>query len=773
MKKQFRFLYLVLALALVLTLTSASLTVTADGIKIDTGLTVENDVVTEEAVEAEALFQLDEFTKLAEYSGVELYMLDKTNEWVCFAMRDTKTDKVWYSIPQYLDRMTVALKKREARSTGIITYQNEDKNNATLYTSDAIKDGDYKIENITDGVRITYEYPLKKTESGKKLFGFTIPMTFRLTKDGGFEAGVEFSSIKTHKDTEYNIISIGVLPYFGSAEYQSEGYMLIPDGSGALIANDYMPLDGVTKRLTLNVYGKDSALNHTYSLGNIEKTVLPVFGTKSNDQGYVAVINNGDAVASIASVPGRTNVPYTSVYADFTYYYQDTFDTTNNWFNKAYNQVAYKSTDIDLCSVVYYPLSGEDSDYIGMAERYRKYLVDIVGVEGNVSPNVSFNLDTIGAITKSVSKFGFVVDAVQDVTTYEEAGKMISEFSKCGIDNIDFRMTGWMDGGMETRVVTNAKTESLLGGKKGLNSLISTAKKSNTDLFFDVDLVNVYKSKFNWSIRKVAVRNILNEYAEQYFFKLDSGIKNEGRGTHYLIDPSFYKTQLEKFNKDFDSYKQKNISLGSLGNTLYSNFSNGDKFKNRQQTEQYAQKALELADSKYENVAVDTGNAYTYKYADKIIALPMYASGYEVTSTDVPFAQIALHGLIEYTETAHNLADDPTVQFLRMLETGSMPYYLLTWSESTVFLDTDFNYIYSSNFYTWNQTAVRDYKTLASVLNGYCDKPITDHQIINDNVRATTYGDELTVVVNYGEDNYDYQGATVLAGGFIVVKEGV
>ena len=129
----------------------------------------------------------------------------------------------------------------------------------------------------------------------------------------------------------------------------------------------------------------------------------------------------------------------------------------------------------------------------------------------------------------------------------------------------------------------------------------------------------------------------------------------------------------------------------------------------------------------------------------------MYTSGYTMTGTDVPFIQIALHGLVEYTESAHNLADDPNVQFLRILETGAMPYYLLTWSESTVFLDTTFNTIYSSNFYTWNETAIKDYKTLSSVFNGYCDKEITDHEIITENVRSTVYGDSLKVVVNEGK----------------------
>ena len=772
MKKQFRFLCLMLAIALVFTLSSATFSVSAETPDAD-GAAVEETAIEEtEKVVEPAFDSLDEFEKIGATGDLELYMLDKTKEWVCFAVRNTKTEKIWYSMPQMLDSITVANKKKEARSTAVITYQNESKEDAYLYTSDAIKAGNYKIEEIENGVRVTYNYPLKQLKNKKKILGFTIPMVFRLTENGGFEAGVEFSAIKCEKESEYNLISVSVLPYFGSAKYQSDGYMMVPDGSGALIANDYVPLDGITKKLVLDVYEKDGSINNNYQIINTENTVVPVFGTKGDDQGFVAVINKGDAVSKIEALPARVAVPYTSVYATFIYYYQDTFDTTNNWFNKAYNQIAYNYSDIECCSVVYYPLEGEETDYFGMAKRYRKHLTEVEGVKANnISPDVSLNIDTIGAITKTVSKFGFIVDAVQEVTTFDQAGEMITKFKEAGVDSMDFRYTGWMDGGIEGRFVTNAKPESVLGGKTGLKNLISTAENNNTNLFFDVDIVNTYKGKFNWSIRKVAVRNILNEYVEQGFFNLDIGVK-KADGLHYLVCPSYYKTEIEKFTKDFKQYNQENISFADLGENLYSNFYNGSKFLNRQQSEEYVKQALETASGSYKNITVDNGHAYTYKYANKVVGLPMYTSGYTMTGTDIPFIQIALHGLVEYTESAHNLADDPNVQFLRILETGAMPYYLLTWSESTVFLDTTFNTIYSSNFYTWNETAIKDYKTLSSVFNGYCDKEITDHEIITENVRSTVYGDSLKVVVNYGETDYVYNGATVKAGGFIVVKEG-
>ena len=772
MKNKFRLLYVVVALVLVLTLSSTSFVVSADEIEAATE-SAETVDITEEVKETAPVFSgVEEFEKIAELGGLRLYRLEKTNEWICFGVEEIKTGEVWYSMPQNLDSITIATRKKEAKSTGVVTYQNENKNDSYVYTSDAVRKGNYDIEKIENGVRITYEFPKKITETKKITFGFTVPMVFRLTKDGGFEAGVEFTKIKTEKKSEHEIISVAVMPYFGSALYESDGYMFLPDGSGAIIDNDYQALDGLSKRISYQVYGTDTALNSKYSLGKTEPVVLPVFGTKGDDKGFLAVIKDGDAVARVTAMPSRAAVPYTSIYADFTYNYQDTFDTTSNWFNKAYSQVAYGYSMIECCSVVYYPLSGEDSDYIGMAKRYRKYLTEEVGVKPSASANVTLNIDTMGAITKSVSKFGFIVDAIQKVTNFDEAGQMLTELNKSGVKNVDLRMTAWTDGGIKSTFVDSADPESELGGEKELKKLISTAKELKSDLYFDIDVCAVYEGTFFWPIRKVAVRNILNEYAQKGFFRRDNGLFHGGEANYFLVNPKYFEEQINAFTNDFKGYNQSNLSLGSLGSTLYSDFNNGSNFTDRQKSEELIKKALSVAQEKAGSIVVDNGNAYTYAYADKTISLPMYSSGYESTTSDVPFAQIALHGLIEYTESAHNLCDDPTIQFLRMLETGSMPYYMLTWSESTVFLDTEFNDIYSSNFYTWNETAIRDYKTLSSIFDGYCDKEITDHVIITNNVRSTTYGDDLTVVVNYGEKDYDFGGATVKAGSFIVVKEG-
>ena len=60
-------------------------------------------------------------------------------------------------------------------------------------------------------------------------------------------------------------------------------------------------------------------------------------------------------------------------------------------------------------------------------------------------------------------------------------------------------------------------------------------------------------------------------------------------------------------------------------------------------------------------------------------------------------------------------------------------------------------------------------KVIAEVFNGYCDKPITDHRVLTEDVRLTVYGGDMAVLVNYGDQDYQYGAIKVPAEGFVKV----
>ena len=101
---------------------------------------------------------------------------------------------------------------------------------------------DIELNDISDYIAQTdfskedYLKTLKKLdieyESGSDSAGFMVPIEYSLTEDG-FSARILTDLIEETSD-EYKLQSIDLLEYFASVR-TSEGYFLVPDGSGAIV----------------------------------------------------------------------------------------------------------------------------------------------------------------------------------------------------------------------------------------------------------------------------------------------------------------------------------------------------------------------------------------------------------------------------------------------------------------------------------------------------------------------------------------------------------
>ncbi len=768
MKKKFLLLIVTVASILAMVISSGAIAVFADNAEqpadlVDTGAV--GDGVTVEQSDAAPLYTgLDEFKKIAGNKTTELYMLHRKNEVIVFAVKDVASGSVTYSVPAN----STSIKnddqtKYELWSAAILNYQDKSKVVQKASTGSAVAAGKYTVKTIKDGVQVTFKFP--DINAGQ---GFTVPMTFVL-KDNHFDVSLQMNDIVVDEKSTSELLSIAVMPYYGSAKYGEEGYVLIPDGSGALMENSFLALDGGVKYYSSYIYGRDSALDTTLRLGHSEPTVLPLVGGKAGDRAWLGVIETGEAVAMVKAVSAREKFPFTTAYCEFIYNKTDVFATKTNWNIQEYQQVTLEHTDIDNATVRFYAMQGEDSDYVGMAKTYREYLTE-KGAGSDIAKDLPFYVETVGAFQKTESVFGFVTDVTKTSTTFEQAQQMVEYLAKKDVKNINLRYTGWMKGGVDNGFVTKAKAESLLGSTDELLALNKYLENQGGRTFLELEIVKMYRKG---NVNKISIRNILNNHAVQSIYRRSTGMPSDYK--YYLCRPALFEEQVNKFFDDFDKLKEiKGIAAGSLGENNYSDFNNSHKsFMDAQQGNDYMSAALANIEKQLGEkgkVMVDTGNAFSYENADVIVGLPMYSNGYEFTFTDVPFAQIALHGLVEYTESAHNLTFDANLQKLRQLETGASPYYVLTDDESSTFLNTRLSDIYTSQYKTWADVAAKDYKELSAVLNGYCDKQITDHDIITNDVRATVYGGERVVLVNYGKTDYALGDATVTAGGYLVMN---
>lgn len=116
----------------------------------------------------------------------------------------------------------------------------------------------------------------------------------------------------------YPLYDIRLLQNFGRTDRSDEGFLFVPDGSGAVIRFD--PADTRGEAVSLAVYGEDltvtSTARRTGQLST-ERVTLPVFGMADAGRGFLAIIEDGEANAYIEACRRGANNACNAVYPRF------------------------------------------------------------------------------------------------------------------------------------------------------------------------------------------------------------------------------------------------------------------------------------------------------------------------------------------------------------------------------------------------------------------------------------------------------------------------
>lgn len=151
-----------------------------------------------------------------------------------------------------------------------------------------------QMVGIFDKLGYTYE----DLEADSERFGFslegaerilfTVPLVYTLT-DKGMRVTVSAGEITGPED--FPVASISLLEFFGAAQDDTEGYMVLPDGSGALLRYG-SPAQIGSDSYSKFVYGADAAA-YTMTQDPGQPVTLPVFGAVQGTDGYIAAIHAG------------------------------------------------------------------------------------------------------------------------------------------------------------------------------------------------------------------------------------------------------------------------------------------------------------------------------------------------------------------------------------------------------------------------------------------------------------------------------------------------
>ena len=591
-------------------------------------------------------------------------------------------------------------------------------------------------------------------------FEATSPAVFRLALEytvdaNGLSVALPANGLR-YDESVYRITDLQILPYMG-ASYKGNsgvdattglpidggvtysGYTFIPDGSGALY-----DLNQMISRPS-RVYGEDYALLSVIG-SHIVPMRMPVYGQveiathpngKTESRGFLAIIEEGESLASIA--PNHSTKFYSAVGASFITRQSDTsMSSWSVYANRRYTD-DYRTRYIILSDDAKAQAASLNSYYecswMGMACAYRDYLdAKDNGFERltaeDVTASIPLYIETFGCMDTVKKVMSIPVTVSVALTSFEDIETMYEYLIGEGVTNVNFKLTGYANGGLYSDVPYKLKWESSVGGKSGFKDLLEyAAEHPELGIFPDFDFVYTSGGGTSVDMKKYGARTIDNRYTA----KRSYSVTQQTLVSYYqmVLSPATYSHFYEKLEKKYSKYENGAISLSTMGSDLNSSYAEEDTSL-REDSKNYTIQALEYFTSRDYEVMVDGGNAFTWSYADYILDVPLTSNRYTTELSTVPFAGVVLHGYVQFASSALNLEGNLAYAMLKAMESGAGVYFLLSYTNTELLKDDILlSQNYSVRYDIWQARLVEIYKELNSVLADVQTKLIIDHELLD------------------------------------------
>lgn len=688
-------------------------------------------------------------TLCAETDTLELFLEE---EYGAFAVRSKADGYTWYSHPPAWedDEYAFGLQRMEMPAFLIVEYTLKStgiSDRVNSYTGSVLEET-YAVTQVDKGFRIEFTFPD---------LSLTVPMEVTLSAEG-LDVRVLTGEMKA-EDEDVFVESITVLPYFGAGKAEEDGYLFVPDGSGALIYFDNGKYSA--QEYASPVYGEEptDATEQRYADLSAYKVSMPVFGIRNGDHACLAILQDGAELATVMAHTGRQVTGYANVYARYQIYGKMLYSLADNEA-MIYEKNNPNLTDLRLS---YRFLSGGEANYSGMARAYRKYLQD----EGRL-PQTALSQEACfvtlhGAVTKKVSYLGIVVDSIVPLTTVSEVEESIRRLKELGVDNVTVNYVDWNKQALRGNQVTKAAMPRKLGTLKELNAL----QGEGQTVYATLSSVLQHKKQDFFGRFTNLVSVISGSELKLSRYAVGLGRALEGK-PYYLLTADRLDDRAEALAKAVKKNNLTHIGLTDMGSLLYNDYRS--PVIKRNDTAVRLTEALSVMDEASTGLLLDHPNQYALAYATDVVNIPVGSSRQSLLDEDVPFYQLVLNGAVRYGTDMLNFTDAKE-GLLKALETGSMLHYEGFFRDTSVIKGTDLAHLCNGSLSLFADTLAEQYAALTAAREAVTGSRLYAHEKVAENVYAAVYENGVRILVNYGDAAYvSAAGSTVPAGGYAVER---
>lgn len=608
---------------------------------------------------------------------------------------------------------------------------------------------DYEKDN--EGVNV-------KQDTEKAAFNVAVYYTL---DENGLSVDIPFNEVQYFDS--FPITNLTPLPFFGAAGKDEKGYLFVPDGSGGKINFNN---GKITQAAYYNqVYGYDLSTTRD-AIVDDSSVSYPLIGVAKTNASFLCAIEKGSSYAVVeADVAGRLN-SFNSVKFTYTMLHGENMDISGK---SDVTVRTYEKGLPDEHIVQKYMFLGTD-DYVEMAGAYRDYLKETYpSLSDKADENLPFVLEMIGGVDNKDHVLGVPVTKNLPLTTYKAANDILGDLISSGLSNFDVRYSGWCNDGIHNSSLSKIKLTKKLGSKKELKSFVENAKANNVEVYMDGNFQYVFKNglfdKFmtNRDSAKFVSRELveLSYYSPTYFAELPEEYE------YYISRPEVAMNNVDTFKNYITGLGTNNISFGDISTELCGDY-NYKKHCSRENTLNMIQEKYQEVQKSDSKIMANSDFFYNVPYANVITGAVLSNKSFNIIDETIPFYEIALHGIVDYTGEAINLSQDAEELLLKSAELGAGLYYAVTDEDASVLQDTKYTEYFATNYDLWKETIVENYERFSKDFAGTFDETITGHSMVAENVYMTEYSNGLSVIVNYNYNPVTYMGSQIPARDYVV-----
>lgn len=631
------------------------------------------------------------------------------------------------------------------------------------------------LVELSKDVGYTKEMLIKDNEE----FGITVnivePAKFRIIMEAFLDNDDFVVRIPTYEIVNendfYTIQNITVFPGFGLASSNEidEGYILVPDGAGALFKlntfNDKYP--EYTRPIYNNTY-----FNDIYYMPKFPEDLhMPVFGMmyqkdEKTMQGFMGIIEEGAETAYVnvklgTKESGTNGTPYNKVYSSFDVAQYSRVKVFGPYSS---NEARYLATTgiIDMDFTIRYKFFAKDASYFNMAMKYRDYLISKNNISVHYENKPKLFLEVVSSLTIEDRFLGVPYDKLISMTTYRELMDILENMK--GINKV-IGYNGAYNDGINNRMFNKAELVTKNGSADELARLEKYIAENGDELFFGANLMRIYKKGNGFDRKEHAIYGFNSKPLEIMDYNPATGRFSIDSNRYYMLNPKYLGSVIDGFLKT--TKNKKDIYLNDMGSTYYANY-NRREIIDPVKSGYIVNLNLEKL-SKSKTLAIKNPNADRIAYGKYATNISRESSDFGTIYCSVPFRQLVMNGLTEYTTLDVNMSSESSRYYLlQALELGSYPKFTLCSKNVDILQNTSFSYYFSIEYRVLRDTIFSVYKEYEEAYKKINSKEIVGHRMLQKNVFETKYASGAAVIANYNKYPVEVDGLNIEALGYYI-----